>query len=367
MGKLDKDIHQKEKSIRFCLVNALIPFLEVNVQNYRELSDTSTLITDIDVLGVKVDSTGQPKRVVFDCKTLGKTSPINRSFWASGLMRFSRCDEAFIILRKRASEAHRLSAKQIDVHLFDENQFDNYADSCDIDYRIDYCYSTDIQNWVLLSECSLGNKSLEQFTAFMNSEIPLERDCVKGLRRFMSAFQKVRGELDPNKEKHQAIFFNAISTFTYLMAQIVHDLRNIIDFETDEASFEKLLKYYIWGGRDSFSLRRSMTELFSAQNENVSQFEPTLKKWPDFIEMTRKLLDSPADIQECILTLRELGFRCIVDKNAVKDEFNSKLINDNKRIRQFSYSLSRYLVSAIQLPNDFTTLVDESFNELRGI
>jgi hypothetical protein len=367
MGKLDKDTYQKEKAIRFCLINDLIPFLEVDVQNFRELSDTTTLITDVDALGVKVDSIGQPKRVIFDCKTLGKTSPINRAFWASGLMRFSRCDEAFIILKKRASEAHRLSAKQIDVHLFDDKQFDNYASSCGVDYHLDYCYSTDIQNWIKLSECSLGNVHLEQFANFVNSEIPLEHDCVKGLRRFMSAFIKIKGELDPKKEKHQAIFFNSISTFTYLMAQIIHDLRNIIDFETDKESFEKLLKYYIWGGRDSFSLRKSMTELFSTQHENISQFEPTLKKWPDFIELTRKLLDSPADIQKCIFPIREMGFRCVTDKNPAKDEYLSARIDENNRIRQFSYSLSRYIVSATQLPSDFIKLIDDSFNELRGI
>ena len=80
MAKLDKDIHQKEAAIRFCMINGLMPFLEVNVNNYRELSETSTVITDIDVLGVSVNSTGRPKRVIFDCKTLGKTSPINRAF-----------------------------------------------------------------------------------------------------------------------------------------------------------------------------------------------------------------------------------------------------------------------------------------------
>jgi hypothetical protein len=34
----------------------------VNVENYRELSDTSTIITDVDVLGVAFDITGKPER-----------------------------------------------------------------------------------------------------------------------------------------------------------------------------------------------------------------------------------------------------------------------------------------------------------------
>ena len=125
MGKLDKDIHQKESAIRFCVLTGSLPFLEVNVENRRELSDSATIITDIDVLGVSIDASGTNRRIIFDCKTLGKTSPINRAFWAAGLMKYALCDEAFVILRKKASEAHRLSAKDINVHLYNENQFSN--------------------------------------------------------------------------------------------------------------------------------------------------------------------------------------------------------------------------------------------------
>lgn len=365
MGRLDKDIHQKESAIRFCLVNSMVPFLEVNIQNYRELSDTATMITDVDVLGVQVGSIGEPRRVIFDCKTLGKTSPINRAFWASGLMAFSSCSEAFVILRKRASEAHRLSAKQINVHLFDEKQFSNYAESCSINFSIDYCYSTNIQNWISLENCVNGNSQLEQFNSFINSESPLETDCVKGLRRFLAALNKIKGELDPSKPKHQSLFFSALSVFIYLMSQIVHDLRNIIDFDSDEKTFEKLLKYYIWGGKDSFILREKMTKLFSSQNENFSTLEPELKNWSEFIELSRKLLDSPSDIQECILPIREMGFRCVVDTVKEKDQYCSNLIGSNKRIRQFSVLMTKYLVSAVKLPNDFEEVVTDSFNALR--
>ncbi|ERF91997.1 hypothetical protein CFSAN002237_15600 [Escherichia coli O104:H21 str. CFSAN002237] len=62
MANLDKDLGLKQDAIRFCLINGYLPFLEVNVENYRELSDTSTIITDVDVLGVAFDITGKPER-----------------------------------------------------------------------------------------------------------------------------------------------------------------------------------------------------------------------------------------------------------------------------------------------------------------
>ena len=365
MASLDKDLFQKEQAIRFCLVNDMTPFLEVNVQNHRELSSTSTVITDVDVLGVKIDSTGKPRRVIFDCKTLGKTSPINRAFWARGLMSFAACDEAFIVLRKRASEAHRLSARQINVHLFDENQFKNYGNSCSVDFNIDYCYSTAIDSWGKLLGAASGNQSLELFSGYLQNEIPIETDCVKGLRKFLTAVWKVRGELDPGKAKHRALFFHAVSIFAFLLSQVVHDLRNIVDFDADEKQFESILRFYVWGGRDSYLLRSKLSEFFSIGREGAGSPEPELRDWSVFMELVRKLLDSPVDIHKCMFPLREFAFMEVVDEDLDKNGYVSSYISKSKRIRQFSMSMARYLVDSSKLPREFYLGLEESFNALR--
>lgn len=365
MAKLDKDIYQKEQAIRFCLVNDMTPFLEVNVQNFRELSATSTIITDIDVLGVKIDSTGRPRRVIFDCKTLGKTSPINRAFWAGGLMSFAACDEAFIVLRKKASEAHRLSAKQIKVHLFDEAQFKSYASSCSVSFNVDYCYSSSIDSWSKLFEIHSGNEVLEHYASFLHNEIPIEKDAVKALRKFLVALSKIRGELDPDKVRHRSIFSYSVSMFAFLMAQMVHDLRNIVEYDAEEKQFESILKFYIWGGRDSYMLRSRLSELFAASREGASQQDPELKDWPAFMELTRKLLDSPVDIQKCITPMREFAMMELVGRSEPKDEYLSELIAQNKRIRQFSVSMARYLVDSLRMPKDFYRALENEFNNLR--
>lgn len=365
MSKFDKDIHQKEMAIRYCLVNEMIPFLEVNIQNYRELSDTSTLITDIDVLGVKVESAGKPQKVVFDCKTLGKTSPINRAFWASGLMKFTDCSEAFVILRKKAPEAHRLSARQINVHLFDEQQFTSYAESSSLDFRLDYSYSTNISNWIELFATAEGNSKLEQFLQFLNNDIPSEKDVVKGFRKFLVALDKVKGELDPEKSKHKAIFNYSLSIFMYLMSKIIHDLRGVVDYEVNEENYGKLMKYYIWGGRDSFLLKNRMTELFSSSTNSTAVSEPEIKNWSAYLELTRKMLDSPSDIQKCVFPIREVSFMNIISRSSNKDHFTSVYLSDNKRVRQFSSSAAKYLVDAVRLPKEFSAQLEGTFDELR--
>lgn len=364
MAKLDKDIYQKESAIRFCVLTGSLPFLEVNVENKRELSDTSTVITDIDVLGVNIDATGSIRRTIFDCKTLGKTSPINRAFWASGLMKYVSCNEAFVILRKKASEAHRFSAKEINVHLFSEKQFSNYSESYSLDYNIDYCYSTNIDNWIKHFDLYGKDSGFVKFGIFLNSEIALESDPARGIKRLLSALQKGKGEFNPLKVKHVAIFYHVVMVFSFLMAKAVHELKAVIDYDAKKESFEKILRYYIWGGREAYKQKQKMSQLFASGNPAVKGFDPELREWDLFVELVRKLLDSPADVYNCCLPLREISLRNIVETDDIKDEYLANLISSNSRVRQFITSQAHYLIKAAQLPADFTNILSSTFDEL---
>ncbi len=365
MGTLDKDIHQKESAIRFCVLTGSLPFLEVNVENRRELSDTTTVITDIDVLGVFIDASGLRRKVIFDCKTLGKTSPINRAFWAAGLMKYASCDEAFVILRKKASEAHRLSAKDINVHLFSEKQFKNYSESYSLDFSVDYCYSTNINNWISHASIYDKNSGFEKFGLFLNSEIPLETDSSKGIKRLLAALQKGKGEFNPDRESHAAIFYHVVMVFSYLMAKAVHDLKAIIDFDANKEEFERLLKYYIWGGREAFSQKQKMSRLFATSNASMASVEPELREWDQFVELVRKLLDSPIDVYKCCFPMREIAFRSIASNDDSKDLFLAKVIAENNRTRQYSTAQAKYLIKAAQLPSEFGSNLERVFDEIK--
>lgn len=365
MCSLDKDLNQKESAIRFCVLTGHLPFLEVNIENQRELSDTATVITDIDVLGVSIDAGGGLRRIIFDCKTLGKISPINRAFWAAGLMKYTFCKEAFVILRKKASEAHRLSAKYINVHLFDEKQFANYSESYSLDYKSDYCYSTNIENWVSHARIYSKDGRFEKFGQFLNSEIPLEADATRGIKRLLAALQKGKGEFNPEKSEHLAIFQQAVMMFSYLMSQIVHDLKNVIDFDANKEDFERLLKYYIWGGIEAFSLRQKMSQLYATKKQSLSMVEPKLREWGSFIELVRKLLDSPEDVFKCCFPMREISFRNLLTRDESKELYLAKIIASNTRTRQFLTSQARYLVKATQLPSEFETELSAVFDELK--
>ncbi|MBD1877154.1 hypothetical protein H6F75_27095 [Nodosilinea sp. FACHB-131] len=365
MGSLDKDLFQKQSAIRFCLLTQHLPFLEVVVKNHRELSDISTVITDIDVLGISVDANGTKRRIIFDCKTLKGVSPINRSFWAAGLMKYVSCDDAYVILKKRSTEAHRLSAKRVNVHLFDETQFSNYAESHSLNFKIDYCYSTNIENWIAYYQVFSKNSFFEKLGQFLNSEVSLEMDATRGIRRLLVALQKGKGELNPDKPEHLAIFQHAVMVFSFFIAQVIQDLKNIVDYDSNQNDFEKLLKYYIWGGKESFNQKQEMRKLFADINQDSSFPDLEISEWPLFLELVRKLLDSPTDIFKCCFPIREISFRNLASKDPKKDIYLAKSIAENTRIRQFLTSQARYLVRATKLPTEFEEMLSSVFDELK--
>ena len=366
MGQLDKDLKQKEGAVRFAVLRGYLPFLEVFVENRKELSDASTIITDIDVLASSIDASGAMHRIAFDCKTLGKTSPINRALWAAGLLRYTSCDEAFVILRKKASEAHRLSAIEIDVHLFDEKQFANYAESYAVDYKLDYCYSTDIQSWVAHSKLYSASGGFGKFGRFLNNEVPLEDHAERGVKRLLAALLRGCGEFDPTKATHQAIFQHSVMVFSFLLAKIVHELKNIIDFDADKIEFERILKFYMWGGREAYQRRQKMAHLFASSNQSFPGVDPELNEWNDFIELVRKLLDAPHEVFRCCFIARELSFRNVVPRVPEKEIYLAKWISESSRTRQFTVAQARYLYKAAKLPREFEVDLVSQFDELKG-
>ncbi len=95
--------------MQFCLARGMLPFLEVLVPSASELTEQSEVLTDLDVVGVEFIYDLELRRVLYDCKS-GKMSPINRAFWASGVARYTNCNEAVVLLKSPAVYNHRISA-----------------------------------------------------------------------------------------------------------------------------------------------------------------------------------------------------------------------------------------------------------------
>jgi hypothetical protein len=352
MAALDKDTSQKEKAIRYCISNGILPYLEVVVNNVREISDIRTVITDLDVLGLEVSRRGGIQKTLFDCKTVGKMSAINRAFWAAGVMAYIGCNESYVILAKKATEAHRVSAKTLNVHLFQESDFEKYAESANINYLDRKNYSTHISSWHSYYLIFEKNDHLKSLGEYVNTRIPLEVDFAKSLRELLGIVRLNKGELNPEKDEHMSVYSSIVLSFLLVMIPITSQLADVFDVQMNQSEYEKVLRYYVWGGRDSYIQRRDLKNAVQ-EVSGGKKGELELPGWERFVDVSRSLLEAPVDIKEALIPCRELSLRYVSERDGYKDFQLSILLRRSNRIVQFMIAASGYLYSSAGLPKDF--------------
>ncbi|MCO6060380.1 hypothetical protein NG726_27475 [Pseudomonas sp. MOB-449] len=366
MAVLDKDTHQKEKAIRYCISNGLLPFLEVIVNNVREITDVRTVITDLDVLGLEVSRRGEVRRTLFDCKTVNKMSAINRAFWAAGVMSYTASEESYVILSKKASEAHRVSAKSLKVHLFQESDFDSYAESSSINYLDTMRYSAHISSWHDYYALFDKSDALKAIGEYINARIPLEKDYAKSLRELLGIIRLYKGELNPAKNEHMAVYCSIVLSFLLVMIPISSQLADVNDASLSRDEYEMILRYYIWGGRESYIQRREMK--YSVQDAaGLKRAELELPGWDRFVDVSRGLLDAPAEIKSVLIPCRELSLRYVSTIERAKDLQLKAGIRSSNRVLQFLLAASDYLCAATGLPKDFHISMKEALVDIDSV
>ena len=250
MGKYDKDRHQKELAIRYCLAQGLSPCLEVVIASASDLSDTSEDLTDLDVVGLDFIADGGFRRLVFDCKTTNKMSPVNRAFWAAGILAYTGCDEAFVILKNKAVYNHRLSALSIGVDLHDEASFEDLGNAREIGFNGDFNYQSSIDRWNTVFDAYNKNIWSEPLFIAGRNAAPLSVQPWRVFRKMVAELKSARGQLDPAKDDHVAIYLDVMAAIFILWSSIGRDIRRFYDPKMSKTEFEKVLLYYIWGGRN---------------------------------------------------------------------------------------------------------------------
>jgi hypothetical protein len=362
MGKYDKDRFQKELAIRYCLARGLLPFLEVVVRGVSDLSDSVEVITDIDVLGLNCTGDGTIQRTIFDCKTLNKMSPINRAFWASGLRQYAGCNDAFVILKTKAVHNHRISALSIDVDLHDEESFIDLGKTLDMSFPSILSYQSSIEGWNSLFVSFEKNIWTEKLFDLSRNIIPLSKSYSSNFRKIIAELRLTRGNFDPDKNQHIAVLFDIIASTLVLWIAMARDIRRFYEPSIKKESLENILRYYMWGGKDSYSIRQQMREKSHPDNAGVVEFPA----WDQLFKLCGLIISSPQSLQGCAYICRELSIRCATGPDDALDGKLAEFIKGNSRYRQFIVAMTDYLVAASGLPQDIGRKVQKIAFEIKA-
>lgn len=361
MAATDKDVHQKRKAIQFCVASGLVPYYEVKVNNVKDLTEKPELLTDVDVLGVAMDR-GQIRRTVFDCKTTS-TSPINRAFWAAGLKAYVGAECAYVILKRVAPEAHKISARTLGIYLFTESLFDAHASALSPNYAGDSDYLFSMERWHSLHAALRVNAEFERLGLYLRDTVPLDPDAPKLVRGILGSLRLAQGELDPAKRDHMAIYAFSVFSFAVAMSKVSRDIFDVFDPKQSKEAFQGFLRDYIWGGREAYQLRKKLREVMKTRGDQAGQ-EFELHAWNEFVELVRALLDSPESVFQCCTPLLSCSLRFLGKPEKVLDETLKLQMSVNNRQRQFAFRLSAYLAKACELPREFDEQLKSNLNEV---
>ncbi len=359
MGKYDKDRHQKELAIRYCLAQGLSPCLEVVIASASDLSDTSEDLTDLDVVGLDFIADGGFRRLVFDCKTTNKMSPVNRAFWAAGILAYTGCDEAFVILKNKAVYNHRLSALSIGVDLHDEASFEDLGNAREIGFNGDFNYQSSIARWNTVFDAYNKNIWSEPLFIAGRNAAPLSVQPWRVFRKMVAELKSARGQLDPAKDDHVAIYLDVMAAIFILWSSIGRDIRRFYDPKMSKTQFEKVLLYYIWGGKESYQIRAELR-----QKTDPSGTIQDFPSWEKLVSFAGLVIAGPHELFGCVNICREMSIRVLSGKMAEQEKRLSQKLSVNKRARQFIMSASEYMIAACGLPKDLSMRIQNEFGGL---
>jgi hypothetical protein len=260
LGTYDKDRFQKELAVRYCLARRTIPFVEVIVRGSADLTDSVEVLTDLDVVGVEAAADGSLRRTLFDCKTGNRTSSINRAFWAAGVKDYTRCHDAYVILKGKAVRNHRISALAMNVDLHDEQSFKDLGKTFDEAFPADDCYQAALSRWNTVYSGYASNLWSESLFDLARNVVPLTQAPWSTFRKILAELRTIRGNVDPAKKEHLAIFFDVLSSTFVLGATMGRDIRRFYEPSMDKDAFQTVLRYYLWGGKESYYIRQQMRD-----------------------------------------------------------------------------------------------------------
>ena len=352
MGKYDKDRFQKEMAVRYCLAKSMVPFLEVITSSSSNLSAADEILTDLDVVGIAADSDGSQRYVFFDCKSSQRMSAINRAFWAAGVRTYVGYDQAYVILKTQPLINHRLSALTLDVDLHDETSFQELGRRTDESFPSDSHYQSSISRWEAVYDAYAKNNWTKKIFDLVRNQVPLSTTPWSTFRHIIAEVLRTRGEYDPGKPEHMAIFLDILASAMVLWGSLGRDISRFYEARMDQESFERVFRYYIWGGKDGYQTRQQLARRVGRKTIDVPA-------WPRLVDYAGLTVSAPKSLLVGAHVFKELSIRIVTGNVATFDQdLNQRFVLDN-RLRQFMLGMSGYLVEAGGLPQDIGKAVKE--------
>ncbi|MCK4783151.1 MAG: hypothetical protein KAV87_05320 [Desulfobacteraceae bacterium] len=276
-------------------------FVEINARLYTPtgIEVTPKQITDIDILGFRMDDLFRPDRIAVDCKT-SDMSPINRAIWLHGIMQDKDIRIGFVISKKKVPVDHRHAALGWGVSIVEESEIQFYFElmtglkECDL-----RCLES--ESWTRLYKDIASKKELSKLLDYILFYYWAD-PAVRSLRYTLIGCREVAKVLKSDQRLHLALTADCTARFAVSLLQVVSEILAVHLIVDDKETLSDIMKVHIYGGREAYmhinQLHRSLQKLVKNQKgqdlfgDNRDN-DLTLPEWDMFLSVVRAGLEHP--------------------------------------------------------------------------
>jgi hypothetical protein len=155
------------------------------------------------------------------------------------------------------------------------------------------------------------------------------------------------------------IFLDIMASVFILWSTIGRDIRRFYDPKMNKTEFEKALRYYIWGGKESYQIRQELR-----QRSDLATTTQEFPSWDKLVSFAGLVIAGPHELFGCVNICREMSIRIISGKLPEPEKRLSLMLARNKRARQFILAATDYMIAACGLPKDLATRVQDEIGGL---
>ncbi len=352
-----KDRAQKAIVLRLCVNKRWLPQLEVDVEPPRSIDKNRTLLTDLDVLAVAPTAIGGHDRVVFDCKSGLNESAMAQAFWLHGVMARLSVTHGFVVLNDKVviHRDHRMSAADLGVSLIHEGELQSLAKGLGASLIAAGSATENIDAWDRYFELGTKYPKLSEYMRFARSSYWMIRDPGEQVRKTVVRLRAIRGELDPAKPEHLAVFGDVLCLFLLTLAELGARLFLLLLQPTSREEFSSAVMSVLYGGTDNVETAHKLRKLAGGADTDTAQnIFPEIDR---FEHLVREIIEAPQQALTAALLARELGLCFLMDAGA--NRYQHELQQEAPYASKFILVASDYLSRAAKLPPEFAALFSD--------